>query len=151
MCIMFGCLLVSFSFEATCLSLAHTGIRADSPSGKHPTTRVLRRISRLSDSRILFVRMFCLSSWAGTPGRFAFPVRPSRTHLRSNSISSRGTYSSIPGLGECRIRTFLGVGGFEKNGDGGELIARHLREHVPEEVYCATLPFRVGIDLQCQI
>ena len=54
----------------------------------------------------------------------------------------------IPGLGKCRVRIFLGIGSLEKDGHGDELVAGLLREHVPEEVYRAALPFRVGIDLR---
>ncbi len=35
----------------------------------------------------------------------------------------------ILSLGECRVRIFLGIGGLEKDGYGGELVAGHLREH----------------------
>ena len=54
----------------------------------------------------------------------------------------------IPGLGKCRIRVFLGIGSLEKDCHGGELVTGHLREHVPEEVYRATLPLCIGIDLR---
>lgn len=41
---------------AMCLSLAEARLRADCPSGKAPTTRVRRRISRMIRSSGLLVR-----------------------------------------------------------------------------------------------
>ena len=45
------------SFAVTYLMRAQTSMSALFPSGKPPTTRVRRRISRLSRSIILFVRI----------------------------------------------------------------------------------------------
>ena len=44
--------LLPQSLEAMCLSLAQTSIRADCPSGKVPTTFVLRLISLFSRSSV---------------------------------------------------------------------------------------------------
>lgn len=49
---MFRNFFVPHSFEATCLSLARTSIRADSPFGKLPAACVLLRISQSRHSRM---------------------------------------------------------------------------------------------------
>ena len=55
-CFMFMYFLLPHCVPATCRSRAHTSINAEFPSGKQPTTRVRRRISRFSRSMTLFVR-----------------------------------------------------------------------------------------------
>ena len=56
-CFMFMYFLLPHWVPATWRSLAQTSIRAELPSGKVPTTRVRRRISRFSRSITLLVRM----------------------------------------------------------------------------------------------
>ncbi len=57
-CFMLMYFLLPHCVPATCRSLAHTSINAELPSGKQPTTRVRRRISRLSRSIALYFRIF---------------------------------------------------------------------------------------------
>lgn len=54
---MFMLSLVDHRVPAMCLSRAAAKLRADLPSGKAPTTRVRRLISRMMRSRGLFVRI----------------------------------------------------------------------------------------------
>ncbi|QIA30032.1 DUF262 domain-containing protein [Flavonifractor plautii] len=56
-CFMFMYFLLPHWVPATWRSRAQTSMRAELPSGKLPTTRVRRRISRLSRSMTLLVRM----------------------------------------------------------------------------------------------
>lgn len=56
-CFMFIYFLFPHCVPATCRSRAQTSIKAEFPSGKHPTTLVRRRISRFSRSMTLFVRI----------------------------------------------------------------------------------------------
>ena len=56
-CFMFMYFLLPHWVPATWRSRAQTSMRAELPSGKLPTTRVWRRISRLSLSMTLLVRM----------------------------------------------------------------------------------------------
>ena len=57
-CFMFIYFLLSHWVPATCHSRAQTSIKAELPSGKAPTTLVLRRISRFIRSITLLVRIF---------------------------------------------------------------------------------------------
>ena len=56
-CFMFMYFLLPHWVPATWRSRAQTSMRAELPSGKLPTTRVRRRISRFSRSMTLLVRM----------------------------------------------------------------------------------------------
>ena len=56
-CFMFMYFLLPHWVPATWRSRAQTSMRAELPSGKLPTTRVRRRISRFSLSMTLLVRM----------------------------------------------------------------------------------------------
>ena len=88
------------SLSATYFRWAATSIRADLPSGKVPTTRVLRLISLLSRSIALFVRMRRQCS-RGIPQYASVSAYPSRTTLAASlsRIDSRSsaTASAVGG------------------------------------------------------
>lgn len=72
-----------------------------------------------------------------------------RVHVRCRVQPHLAEFAlHISGLGESRVRVFLSVGGLEKDGDAGELVAGVLREHVPEKVHRAALPLHIGMDLR---